>query len=58
MSVRLAIETIHHLRQIVRDHAGAPLYLTITGVVEQAILRELARLEAAVAKPVRKSGTP
>jgi len=45
LSVRLPEEVIERLKSLVRDGAGKPLYLTLAGTVENALTKELDRIE-------------
>ena len=45
VSVRLRPDLVDRARQLARDLAGKPLYLTFPTLVEMALEREIARLE-------------
>lgn len=44
-TVRLAPEQVTRIRAFVRDYAGKPFYLTLHGLVAQAVEREMQRIE-------------
>jgi hypothetical protein len=45
LSVRLPVKLIQRLKVIVKDGAGKPLYLTLSGVLESALTAEMDRVE-------------
>jgi hypothetical protein len=46
LSVRIDAEVARRVRELCRDQAGAPLYLTLGGFVEAAVIAHLDATEA------------
>lgn len=47
-SIRLNPQLIARAKRLARDHAGKPLYLTLSLLVEQGLEKECARIERLV----------
>ena len=50
-SVRLRRDIMDRAKQVARDYAGKPMYLTLSTLIENALIAEMDRIEASEETP-------